>query len=272
MIRKAPASRVAAPWAPAWKRQGRHRRCTVSDSLGCLLVCVLLGLAAASASAQRFFPVRPPDPRSRLQFANYWSHWEFPAIFRLPGAVVRRETKASVLTAADYFVSSKLAVGGWWNPIKGADTQTGLPPRIYPHLINTLDTKLWDVHLAYYPAGRDAEGWSFQLGYSTFEYKITQNPEAGGAPPIFGTWHSPNYWISKSFDLGGRGIARAYHPSTFFVSVGYFPSEKFQRSANLLVGGAVNLSRTLTLSGSVWFFDFDDEQLVRTTVGVVGSF
>jgi hypothetical protein len=242
-----------------------------------LVALVLNALWLPPAHAQRFFPVRPPDPRSRLQLANYWSQWELDPGFRIPGVNLRRETEASLLTAADYWISDRFAVGGWWNPIRALDTQTGFPAEPpLPHVINRLDSKLWDVHLIYAPSGRSTRGWSVQLGYATFEFHLVQAPEWGGGD-LIGAEHSPNIWVSRAYEIGGRRLEREYYPVNLFVSAGYFtastPLKAFDHSASILVGGAINLSPSLTLGGSVWFFNLQQHNvLVRGTVGLVGSF
>src|SRR5947199_7741291 len=97
----------------------------------------LMALMAPSAvQAQSFSPPiipfmlrfgqTPRDRYEKFRFGAFWAKWELPS-YAVAGAglTVHRDTNASFLIEADYFLSDSLSVCGWWNQISGDDKQTG---------------------------------------------------------------------------------------------------------------------------------------------------
>src|SRR5689334_13727935 len=80
----------------------------------------LNGLIVSSASAQRFFPFLPPDPRDRVQGSAYLARWEFPAFEALGAQSETLDPDPSALLTMDYSITRYLWVGGWWNPFRGS--------------------------------------------------------------------------------------------------------------------------------------------------------
>jgi hypothetical protein len=236
-----------------------------SESLGPLLVLLVLsGLRIAPARAQRFFPILPPDPKERLQVGTFRSKWDFPSQ-KYPDFVVRKRSNYSLLITADYFVTRRLSVGGWWHDLAGTYNVSGHPDYKPNEVIADFSGKLRDLHVTHYLSDARGSVWSVQAGYNTVQ--IEQRLRGGGRKDTM-TLRGPNFWIYRSEQVGGRSLKQHRHLIHVFVGVGYFPSADFRYASSAMLGGSVDLSPRYSVSGSVWLFDLNDAA-VRTTVGLV---
>jgi hypothetical protein len=268
MVERQVGSMIRGGAAEAMRRQSR----------GCRLAVCILSVVVQAARANVLTPPTNPLEESperrigRFRIGAYWAQWAVPS-YRSGGATVHRNTEASPAITGDYALTNRVALGGWWNRIRGADDQSGRPD--LPRRLGEFDFNAWDAHATYYLRNTPTEGrsrpaqeWSLQVGFTTLDQVLKPIPSLGNETAH--TYHSVNYWITLVQRVGGRSREPQGHAVRLYGSVGYFPSRRFGRS-NLIFGGSVGLSRHLDLSGSVWLNDLEHLNL-RTTVGLVGSF
>jgi hypothetical protein len=250
---------------------------------------ILLGgalLAPLPAAAQQFNTFDPfahllTEPAAqteklrfeRFHFGAYLALWDYPSE-TFDGLTLEFEAEPSPLLTADYFLTRNLSIGGWWNPVSARFV--GSIPGASATLAD-IDAVSWDVHLTYHfsgawgPLGR---GWSAQLGYSSDSYDVDVRPEfvdALGFSDDGFTDKSGNVWLNKSFRIGAPRVGRKPYPITLFGSAGYYFSDDYSRALSLLGGASIQLSRHLSLSGSIWFPDIR-ENVIRGTIGLTGRF
>jgi hypothetical protein len=247
----------------------------------CCLAAAICLLCPTIADAQIF---SPPIDRlvfltqrvERLTVGTYWSQWEFPSV-RLAGFTAQQRTEPSPLLTADYFLTQDLAIGGWWNRIRGEDRQRQC--LTLDEKLGDFDFTVWDAHVTYHLPDQEPTGWAFQLGYGELKGRQRVNlPTGFGCPPIpipttrrrfDDTFRSLNFWVVNTQRLSGQAIT-SRHPVYVYATAGYFTSPEFGHT-NLIVGGSVGLSPQISLSGSVWLNNLDNLS-VRTTLGLVGQF
>lgn len=240
------------------------------------MVLLFEGLLVGTAHAQRFFPILPPNPRDRLQTASYLAQWEFPPISgdELPFQVESQSLKADAgpLLTMDYFLRRHLSVGFWWNRVSGEIAMQERGSRLALKLADA-EADFWDIHVTYYFPERRGSGWSVQAGFNRLHYEVT--PVFGlqrvGRPSSEITFTSPNIWVNHSQRVGIRNIGGRRRSIRLFGSLGYHTSAEFERSVDLMIGGALPVTRRLTLSSSVWLNDLHKTS-TRVTIGLTGAF
>jgi hypothetical protein len=237
----------------------------------------LLLLFPAAARAQFFTPptnpllVRiaraPGEQVERLRAGAYAAQWTLGS-YQSAGATVRRDSSPGLLVSADYFLSEQVSIGGWWNRFSGSDRQTGRPD--LPRHVADFAVQFWDIHVTYYLPEAWAPGWSLQVGHTSLhsheELVLLLGGQSTGR-----TEDTLNLWIAKTQPLRARRALGSRHPVVLFGSIGYYPSASFHRAASLILGGSVDLSPRVSVSGSAWLEDLSDPDL-RATVGLVGNF
>jgi hypothetical protein len=207
----------------------------------------------------------------RLQVGAYLAEWQF-APLKVQSARERLEVDTSYLVGLDYFLSPDLSIGAWLNPLHGPERATERGART-SFKVADVDASFRDVHATYYLPGDRQKSWSLQVGFSHLHYDVNVIPglEELGIHDFTFKQSSLNAWLNKTQEVGGRHIGGRWRPILLFGSVGYYTSSQFDRSWNLIFGGAVPLTEALTLSSTVWFNDLNDTN-TRVTAGMTASF
>lgn len=260
-------------------------------------------------AAQTTTPGKDAPRFRRLQIGSYLALWDQPPVQNLPvvvssvsGGRARRigldvDTGASPLITADYFITRRLSVGGWWNPIRGtAEVDRGELRRRFGSVpVGQTDfdfyDNFFDVHAAWHLPDRVGflprfltSGVVVQVGYSVQNIDLDA-PQGRNVAIAFGqpgqpvgadfgeTRTSANAWVTKSFNLGTPFRGRPDRPISLFVSGGHYFSEDFDNAWNIMGGVTFTLSERLSISGSYWRVlpeDGDDQS--RFSIGVVGRY
>lgn len=252
-------------------------------SMRFLLICLLALATAAPAHAQRFSPAslfyEPRTPSGllrfdRVQIGTFMAQWDIPlANVASASSAIELETEPSALVTADYFLTRRLSVGGWWNPRSAELALTGAVPGGRLKLAD-VKTNFWDAHLTYALPDSSplTRGVSFQFGYSGLHYDINLTSAVQGGRNSAFSLHSPNLWVNKSQRVWQPMVRGERRPVTLFGSVGYYTSADFDHDWNVILGGSFYLTRHLSLTSSVWFNGLDERTNTRVTAGLAGSF
>jgi hypothetical protein len=246
-----------------------------------MLVAALMLLPAAAqaqvfTAGSLFFTPDPSLPASqrfgRFLVGAYVASWDFAEIPVAGAADLDLEPSLSPLITVDYFLTRRLSIGGWYNPISGE-----LNGRLGSTKFKLADEDalFTDFHATYYLADRPlTRGVSIQAGYSVYHYDLEVAPVLRqlGARNLAFTEFSPNIWVNKTQQLGAPEIRGRRYPVALFGSFGYYTSTDFDTDVNLIFGTTVQLRKSLNLNASVWLNGLDSDQHIRVTAGFSGRF
>jgi hypothetical protein len=190
----------------------------------------------------------------RLRAAAYLTLWQFPGLPTGGGTHNELHARPSSLLTLDYFLTPRLSIGGWWNPYS-ADL-IGVSASSKSTKLADVDGDFWNASLMYHLSRTETRDWAVQAGYSALHYGVDELPQPGFQPENFAlTRKSANLWLHYARRLKGFTFRDHRYPVSLFGSAGYYFSEDFNHSANLLLGSSIDLNRHLSLSSSVWLAD-----------------
>ncbi len=259
-------------------------RALLTTLLGLLSI---LAVSTRPAAANVLFVPTWGERLGRTHFGLYATSWEFSdrrVLESVGGKGFRQDADPSAVLLLEYDLTDRLSIGGWWNPFAGSVVSAVAfqPLGIRPgDRILGYEANYFDVHLTYrlsekslrFLGPRFSRGWTLQGGYSSLRYEVrtTGKLTIGGAREAVFNLGSPNIWLSRSGRLASPRIGGRERPIRAFGSIGYHTSDDFNHALNLIVGGSLDISKSLSINTDVWLNDLSSTNL-RLTFGVTGRF